>query len=131
MDGAPLDELRHTLAQRDVLLLLDNCEHLPVAAFVQELLASAPRLHMLTTLRAMLDVAGEVLMRLGGLPLPEAGADGPTGYAGVQLFLQLAQRRSPGLGRSLAELAAVARLCRLLSGLPLAIELAARWVGHY
>jgi hypothetical protein len=57
----PLDELRHTLADHELLLILDNCEHLPIAPFVQELLASAPRLRILTTSRAMLDVAGEVL----------------------------------------------------------------------
>jgi predicted ATPase/DNA-binding SARP family transcriptional activator len=128
---APLDELRHTLAQRDLLLVLDNCEHLPVAAFAQELLAAAPRLRLLATSRARLDVAGEILVRLEGLPVPEAGADDPAGYAGVHLFLAQAQRHVPDFGHDPADLAAAVRLCRLLSGLPLGIELAARWVGHY
>ncbi|HJZ46201.1 MAG TPA: hypothetical protein VKE41_03510, partial [Roseiflexaceae bacterium] len=126
----PLDELRHTLASRDLLLVLDNCEHLPVAAFAQELLASAPHLRLLTTARTPLDLAGEVLVRLEGLPVPAAGAANPADYAGVQFFLAQAQRHAPDLGAS-ADLAAVARLCRLLDGLPLALELAARWVGHY
>jgi predicted ATPase/DNA-binding SARP family transcriptional activator len=127
----PIDELRHTLAGRELLLILDNCEHLPVATFARELLASAPQLRMLATSRAMLDIAGEVLLRLEGLPVPERGGDEPIRYAGVQLFLERAQHRSPDLGRDLSDLDAVARLCRLLSGLPLGIELAARWVGHY
>jgi predicted ATPase/DNA-binding SARP family transcriptional activator len=128
---APLDELRRTLSERELLLVLDNCEHLPVAGFAQALLAAAPRLRVLTTSRAQLDVDGELLVRLEGLPVPAAGADEPARYAGVQLFLQRAQRHVPDFGRIPADLASVARLCQLLSGLPLGIELAARWVGHY
>jgi WD40 repeat protein/predicted ATPase/DNA-binding SARP family transcriptional activator len=130
--GAPLDELRDYLSERAILLVLDNCEHLEMAApFVRELLAAAPRLCVLTTSRTRLGVAGEALVRLEGLSVPEAGADDLVRYAGVQLFLAQAQRQSPDLGRDPADLEAAARLCRLLDGLPLGIELAARWVGHY
>jgi predicted ATPase len=86
---------------------------------------------VLTTSRAQLGVDGELLVRLEGLPVPAVGADEPARYAGVQLFLERAQRNVPDFGRIPADLASVARLCRLLSGLPLGIELAARWVGHY
>lgn len=127
----PLDELCHTLAERDLLLVLDNCEHLPVTAFVRELLHAAPRLRILATSRAPLDIAGETLLRLEGLPVPEADAEEPWHYAGVQLFLERAQRRMPERGHERDDLAAVVRLCRLLDGLPLGLELAARWVGHY
>jgi predicted ATPase/DNA-binding SARP family transcriptional activator len=129
---SPIDELCHILKERAMLLVLDNCEHLrTVAAFVHDLLVAVPRLCVLATTRVRLDVAGEVLLRLEGLPVPEAGAAGQEHYAGVRLFLAHAQRHVPSLGRGLSDLAAAARLCRLLDGLPLGIELAARWVGHY
>src|SRR5262249_58177477 len=70
-------------------------------------------------------------LRLDGLPVPESGVDDPASYAAVQLFLERARRQVRGFDESPATLAAVARLCRLLDGLPLGIELAARWVGHY
>jgi DNA-binding SARP family transcriptional activator/predicted ATPase len=130
--SAPFEELRHFLNDRSLLLVLANCEHLAVAgAFVRDLLAAMPRLRVLATTRARLDVAGEVLMRLEGLPVPDEGAGDPANYAGVQLFLAQARRHVPDLGGAPADLAAAARLCRLLDGLPLGIELAARWVGHY
>jgi WD40 repeat protein/predicted ATPase/DNA-binding SARP family transcriptional activator len=128
---APIDELCRTLSQRATLLVLDNCEHLPVASFVQTLLAAAPQLRILATSRARLGVPGEMLVRLEGLPVPEAGADEPGSYAGMQLFLKRARRHVPDFGRIPADMAAAGRLCRLLDGLPLGIELAAHWVGHY
>jgi predicted ATPase/DNA-binding SARP family transcriptional activator len=127
----PLDDLCRSMGTRSLLLVLDNCEHLPVAAFVHRLLAAAPRLRVIATSRARLDVAGEQLVRLEGLPVPQPGVDDPASYAGVQLFLTQARRHEPNFGRDPADLAGAGRLCRLLDGLPLGIELAARWVGHY
>jgi WD40 repeat protein/predicted ATPase/DNA-binding SARP family transcriptional activator/uncharacterized protein YjbI with pentapeptide repeats len=128
---APIEELCLLLGERDVLLVLDNCEHLPAASFVRALLVAAPRLRVLATSRSQLGLPGEALVRLEGLPVPERGDADPARYAGVRLFLERAQSQAPGLGREADDLAAVARLCRMLGGLPLAIELAARWVGHY
>ena len=129
---APIDELSSVVHGRALLLILDNCEHVPaVATFVRDLLTAAPGLRVLATSRIKLDVAGEVLVRLDGLPVPPAGVNDPADYAGVQLFLAQAQRHVPSFGRDSTELGAVVRLCRLLDGLPLGIELAARWVGHY
>jgi len=108
--------------------VLDNCEHLPVAAFIHTLLAHAPQLRILTTSRTQLNLAGEALVRLEGLPVPERGAGDLAHYAGVRLFLERAARYTRGWGQDAAEVAAVARLCRLLDGLPLGIELAASLV---
>lgn len=128
----PLDELCRAVQRRAQLLILDNCEQLPaLAAVVQALLTAAPRLCVLATSRARLDLAGEALVRLDGLPLPLSDEDDPAAYASVRLFLDQAQRHVASFGRDAAELPAVVRLCRLLDGLPLGIELAARWVGHY
>ena len=129
---APLDELADALRERETLLVLDNCEHLrEVAAVSHALLEAAPSLRVLATSREPLGLAAEVLLRLDGLRVPEDGATDPASYPGVRLFVERAARHTPGWGQDPATMAATARLCRLLEGLPLGIELAAHWVGHY
>lgn len=127
----PFEMLRLHLETRTLLMVLDNCEHLTITAFVHKLLATAPRLRVLATSRIRLSIEGEVLVRLEGLPVPERDSDAPDSYAGIQLFVAHARQHMPDFGSDPADLATVARLCRLLEGLPLGIELAARWVGHY
>ena len=134
MDGqrAPLEALAEHLRERTTLLVLDNCEHLPEAGnVVRTLLRASPTLRILATSREPLGISGEALLRLGGLAVPTADASDPAGHAGVRLFLDHAARRSPGWGREAHELAGAVRLCGLLDGLPLGIELAAHWVDHY
>ncbi|MBK9715132.1 MAG: hypothetical protein IPO81_28165 [Kouleothrix sp.] len=127
----PLDELADTLQGRALLLVLDNCEHLPeMAAVARALLEAAPKVRVVATSREPLGLGGEALVRLEGLPVPLPGAGDPASYPGVQLFVERASRHAPGWGEAMAG-DAVARLCRMLDGLPLAIELAAHWVGHY
>jgi predicted ATPase len=116
------DALAHWLADRDVLLLLDNCEHVvsAVAELVEDLTARLPRLHVLATSREPLWVVDEVNYRLA--PLPEADA--------VRLFRERAGARAQASldGDRAGEL--VGEICRRVDGLPLAIELAAaRVVG--
>ena len=116
------DALAHWLADRDVLLLLDNCEHVvsAVAELVEELTARLPRLHVLATSREPLWVVDEVNYRLA--PLPEADA--------VRLFRERAGARAEASldGDRAGEI--VGEICCRLDGLPLAIELAAaRVVG--
>jgi predicted ATPase/DNA-binding SARP family transcriptional activator len=127
----PLDELTDMLQDRASLLVLDNCEHLPeVAAVARTLLEAAPKVRVVASSREPLGLSGEALVRLEGLPVPLPGANDPASYPGVQLFVERASRHAPGWSAATAG-DAVARLCRLLDGLPLAIELAAHWVGHY
>jgi predicted ATPase/DNA-binding CsgD family transcriptional regulator len=129
-DGQPLlAMLMQFLHERALLLLLDNCEHLPGAApDVAALLAHCPRLKVLATSRAPLRLSGEQELHVP--PLALAGeaerelavlASSPA----VALFCARAQSLDPAFALSAANAAAVAAICRRLDGLPLAIELAA------
>jgi predicted ATPase/DNA-binding SARP family transcriptional activator len=115
VDGTRRD-LAADLRSMQLLLVLDNCEHLaePVAVLLAALLDAAPRVRVLATSQRALGVDGELVHRLG--PLPEADA--------VTLFTQRAAER-PTSADLTGDNAAVADLCRALDCLPLAIELAA------
>ncbi|WP_046111325.1 ATP-binding protein [Aquincola tertiaricarbonis] len=127
----PIDALARHLQGRQLLVVLDNCEHLidATADLAQQLLARAPRLRLLATSREALRVDGELLHRLPPLPAPPAAVplslDQARSYPAVQLF---AERASDGLGGFVlqeADAEVVGEICRRLDGIPLAIELAA------
>ncbi len=127
----PLEELTRGLRDRAALVVLDNCEHLSeVGTVARALLEASPGLRILATSREPLGLSGETLIRLDGLPVPPPGVHDAAVYPGVQLFVERARQHAPGWDADLAQ-GATARLCRLLDGLPLAIELAAHWVGHF
>ena len=126
------DRILDALAGRDVLLVLDNCEHVidAAAALADELLQALPQLKILSTSREPLGVPGEAFVGLGSLPHPSdaqieslAPAD-LLGFAAIELFCQ---RATSARGTALAddEVVNAARICSRLDGLPLAIELAA------
>jgi len=125
------DSLMEYLGSRELLLLLDNCEHLVagVAEFVEAVIASAPRVRILCTSREPLGIAGEHVWRIPSLALPPVGrrVDLPTlsQNEAVRLFVDRAKAVSPLF--ELTELVAptVARICVRLDGIPLALELAA------
>jgi predicted ATPase len=124
----PLELLADHLAVRELLLVLDNLEHLQAAAeVVGTLLQRAPGVRFLVTSRRRLGMEAEWLVEVSGLPYPpsEGGLD-TQGYDAVQLFEDHARTVRPGFQSAADE--DVARICRLLSGVPLAIELAARWM---
>jgi predicted ATPase len=125
----PRELLADVLAGRELLLVLDNLEQLRDAAGVlAELLGRAPGVQVLGTSRRRLGLGVEWLVEVPGLPCPPPGADvEAAGYPAVQLFEDRARLLRPGF-RPAADLAAVGRVCRLVAGVPLAIELAARWV---
>jgi predicted ATPase/DNA-binding SARP family transcriptional activator len=127
-----LDELAGVLAERNALLVLDNCEHLPETATVaRTLLESSLGLCLLTTSRERLGLSGEALLPLEGLAVPDEGEPDAGAYPAVRLFVERAARRTPDWGQGPGEVEAAGRFCRLLEGMPLGIELAAHWVGHY
>jgi predicted ATPase/DNA-binding SARP family transcriptional activator len=125
----PLELLADHLAGRELLLVLDNLEQLRDAAgVVAELLHRAPGVQMLVTSRRQLGLGVEWLVEVPGLPYPPPGADAEAaGYEAVQLFEERARLLRPGL-EAAAGAEGAGRVCRLVAGVPLAIELAARWV---
>ncbi len=125
---AAADALAEALARRQLLLVLDNCEHVIGAAaqLCGRLLLRADDVRVLATSREPLRIAGEARCRLGALGLPDPGdpAAAPHSEA-VRLFADRAQRVDPGFALDEATAATVARLVARLDGMPLAIELAA------
>ena len=113
----PAERLAGALRGRDLLLVVDNCEHVIDAAarLVRDVLAAGVR--VLATSREPLGITGETLVPLA--PLDAAGGDA------VRLFADRAAAVRPGFTLDDATLPAVARICAALDGLPLAIELAA------
>jgi predicted ATPase/transcriptional regulator with XRE-family HTH domain len=130
-DRAPRELLTAMLAERHLLLVLDNCEHLlPAMPFVAELLAAGPHLVVLATSRSRLRLRGERESPVRPLAVPGAeGASSPlaglAGVAAVRLFVERAQAVKPDFFLTAEQAPAVAEICRRLDGLPLALELAA------
>jgi predicted ATPase/DNA-binding SARP family transcriptional activator len=139
----PKKQLLNYLQQKEILLVLDNFEHLLSAPggnnggrnLALEMINAAPRLKLLVTSRERLNLQAEWLLTLQGLPYPpeetdigEKTAVKPTKFEAVQLFVQGVRRVRPDFALS-AEWTEVARICRLLEGMPLGIELAATWAS--
>jgi predicted ATPase/predicted negative regulator of RcsB-dependent stress response len=133
--GAIVDAIAAELASRELLLVLDNCEHVigASAALADALLRSAPGLTILATSREPLRVPGEVVFRVPSLAIPDPdGAETPEAlleYEAVRLFVERAGAVAPGFALAEANAPAVARICHRLDGLPLALELAAARIG--
>ena len=122
---------RTTWPGRQLLLVLDNCEHLvdAVAKLADLLLRAAAGLRVLATSREALTIDGEMVLPVPPLPVPEEGqpltAAGLGVFPAVRLFAERAAQAVPGFALTEANQAEVAGICRRLEGLPLAIELAA------
>ncbi|MFN8568842.1 MAG: tetratricopeptide repeat protein [Kouleothrix sp.] len=130
-----VERLGRYLRLRQIVLLLDNFEHvLPAAPLLARLLAAAPQLRVLVTSRVALELSGEHRFTVLPLDVPPAAApaqralvaaDAQVRYAAIDLFVQRARAVAPSFKLTDANLHAVAEICRRLDGLPLAIELAA------
>lgn len=128
----PGNSLAEYLRDKQLLLILDNCEHLldPCARLVERLLRVAPDLVVLATGREPLGLTGEVIYQVPPLSLPAPHRPLPelealAHYESVSLFVELASRVQPGFEVTLENRDAVVQLCRRLDGMPLAIELTA------
>lgn len=128
----PKAQLFSYLKEKQALLLTDNLEHLLGEAGIEvlaELLANAPRVKVLSTSRESLRLQGEWVSEVHGLPIPDAGQpDEGTQDTSVELFLQRARRAHVGFNAAPEDYPAILRICQLVEGMPLAIELAAAWV---
>ncbi|HEY7782909.1 MAG TPA: BTAD domain-containing putative transcriptional regulator [Ktedonobacterales bacterium] len=130
--GRPiLETLVEALAPRRRLLVLDNCEHLldHCAPFARTLLERCPDLTILTTSRESLGTPGETIVPVAPLPVPPAGYLDDTAALtrsdAIALFADRARAVAPAFAVSDANVREVARVCRKLDGIPLALELAA------
>ncbi|MEU3850463.1 LuxR C-terminal-related transcriptional regulator [Streptomyces sp. NPDC029554] len=125
----PLDALVEQVRDRRLLLVVDNCEHLAdaCARLAAALLHGTEGVRILATSRHRLGLTEEHLLEVRPLPVPDPDGDlsAAEGYPALTLFADRAAAVAPGFRLTRANLASVARLCRRLDGLPLAIELAA------
>jgi non-specific serine/threonine protein kinase len=118
--------LTDALRDRELLLVVDNVEHLlDETQVLARLLAADPAIRLLATSRIALRLYGERTVRVPPLHVAAAGGNGAEKSEAVQLFLARARAARPNLAPDSGELAAIAEICAALDGLPLAIELAA------
>jgi predicted ATPase/class 3 adenylate cyclase len=136
-----LDTLVDYLKPREVLLILDNCEHLieACAHLSGELLGKCPALRILATSRETFEIGGEVTYRVPSLSMPDAAnleankemlVEQLTHFEAVRLFIERAGAAQPGFKVSNQTAPAVAQICYHLDGIPLALELAAARVSY-
>jgi predicted ATPase/DNA-binding SARP family transcriptional activator len=126
----PKVQLLNYLQEKELLLVLDNFEHLLTGAgLLGDLLRHAPGVSILVTSRERLNVQGEWVVEVAGLQVPrEDQVEGIADYSAIALFLQCARRVQAEFAFSEVEQRSVVHICRLVEGMPLGIELAAAWV---
>jgi predicted ATPase/transcriptional regulator with XRE-family HTH domain len=125
----PRSQLFHFLKEKQILLVVDNLEHLLgdslIVELFAELIAQAARIKLLVTSRESLSLQGEWVFEVHGLPIPESADLDETS---VELFLQRARRAHVAFNATMEDTPAIIRICKLVNGMPLGIELAAAWV---
>jgi predicted ATPase/DNA-binding SARP family transcriptional activator len=128
-NAEPTDRLIAAIREREMLLILDNCEHVieSAASFAHRVLGECQRLRILATSREPLGITGEALWLVEPLALPQG--DASPGEIESSAAIQLLRDRAGAVRKDLAPdahtLSAMVRVCRALDGMPLAIELAA------
>ena len=126
---AALEVMLDALALQDVLIVLDNCEHLigACAKTADAIVRRCPRVHLVATSREPLGIGGETIYRVPPLSLPRPGDSGSSAESSdaVALFIDRACAQGTGLSFDEATAPLVVSICARLDGLPLAIELAA------
>jgi predicted ATPase len=126
----PRSYLVDYLRKKAIFLVLDNFEHLFSGAdLLVDLLRAAPAVTLLVTSREPLNMRMEHVFDVKGLEFPRAtSTQGIESFDAIQLFIQTAQRVSSGFTLSSENIASIVNICKLVEGMPLAIELAASWV---
>lgn len=125
----PKQQLLDFFRNKQLLLILDNFEHLlDSASLVDEILQNASQTKIVVTSRERLNLNGETVFMLGGLDFPEStGEEDALKFTAVQLFLQCALRAQPNF--IIHDEKSAIRICQLVQGMPLALELAAAWIS--
>lgn len=128
--GEMKQQLLDFFREKSLLLIVDNCEHvLEGVNIVSDILHAAPRIKIITTSRAKLNLQGEALFTIDGMDFPDLNSvSDAMQFSAVKLFVQSARRAQPNFDLTEDDLPHVARICELVRGLPLGIELAAAWV---
>jgi predicted ATPase/DNA-binding winged helix-turn-helix (wHTH) protein len=124
------ESLAHGIGDRQLLLVLDNCEHLidAVATLVETMVRLCPRATVLTTSREVMRIQGESVYRVPALDVPALEQEAPDiilGHSAVELFVTRAKALDTGFSPQPEDLPSIAEICRHLDGIPLAIEFAA------
>lgn len=130
---SPETQLLNYLAEKQMLLLLDNFEHVTAQSeFLSQVLLHTLDVRLLVTTQERLDLRGEWLLPVRGLPAPEGEDPAQLLQApAVQLFVGAARRIRPGYQPDGAALSAIKSICRLVEGVPLGLELAAAWINVF
>lgn len=129
--GTPArQQLLGYLSDKRLLLLLDNFEHLMAGAgLLAEILEAAPEVKILVTSRERLNLSGESVYALGGMPFPaDDSCQDALDYGAVQLLIHLGRLARPHLELKADDVCQASRICRLVGGTPLALVLAASWL---
>jgi predicted ATPase/DNA-binding winged helix-turn-helix (wHTH) protein len=128
--GVTLDAITRTIGNKNLLLLLDNCEHLitAVASLAETLIAFCPHITIVATSREALRIHGEYVWRVPPLEVPATGQSDAAeilGHSAVELFVARAREAGAEIGSGTNHARAIAAICRHLDGIPLGIEFAA------
>jgi len=127
----PQHQLLRFLKKKQLLLVMDNFEHLlDGAAIVSEILQAAPEVKILATSREKLNLKSETSFYVGGMDIPDQVESGNLlNYGAIALFVQSARKVCPGFRPSPDEFRQITDICEAVQGTPLAIELAAAWLN--
>jgi predicted ATPase len=138
--GDPRRQLLYYLRHKQILLVIDNLEHLLTSPgeekgrggggseILLEVLRAAPEIQMLVTSRMQLGASSEHVLTVPGMDVPPVSGKNAFQYSGLQLYLQQARCVRPNYDPGDEALAGIVRICRLVEGMPLAILLAAAWM---
>jgi len=125
----PIVQVSNFLHTKEILLVIDNMEHLlEGGSLLGEMLQQTRHVRMLITSREPMRLQWEWLFEVQGLPVPEDADANLENNSAIQLFIQRARQTSQNFSLEAEDAAALVRICKLVGGLPLAIELAASWV---
>ncbi len=128
--GEPRQQLLTSFKEKQLLLIMDNCEHLlDGVSLVTEILHASPHIRVLATSREKLNLSGETVYSLKGMDVPTwETLDDAFRFDAVRLFVQSAERVKPDWVLTENHMDDVARICRLTQGMPLGIVLATAWI---